>query len=45
MNKSDVPNKVVLDFSKDNTIKLSSKKNKIEKVKKQTKTIILKFYF
>jgi len=33
MNKSDLPNKVVLDFSKDNTIKLSSKKSKLEKVK------------
>ena len=32
INKSEIPNKVVLDFLKDNSIKLSSKKNKIEKV-------------
>jgi len=32
MNKSEIANKVVLDFSKDSSIKLSSKKNKIEKV-------------
>ncbi len=32
VNKSDIPNKVVLDFSKDNSVKLSSNRNKIEKV-------------
>lgn len=33
INKSDVPQKIVLDFSKDSYLKLSSKKTQIEKVK------------